>query len=70
MLVLVPYYISVACVFYYDLRAKLIFCTLGSDTFINAMLRPYVELFSSKPPDWQTLLRYKQCISVPHPEDP
>jgi len=25
----------------------------GSDSFLNSMLRPYVELFSSKPPDWQ-----------------
>jgi len=25
----------------------------GSDSFLNCMLRPYVELFSSKPPDWQ-----------------
>lgn len=26
---------------------------IGSDSFLNSMLRPYVELFSSKPPDWQ-----------------
>lgn len=26
---------------------------LGSDSFVNSMLRPYVELFSRKPPDWQ-----------------
>merc|ERR1719228_1441387 len=26
----------------------------GSDSFLNSMLRPYVELFSSKPPDWQS----------------
>ena len=25
----------------------------GSDSFLNSMLRPYVELLSSKPPDWQ-----------------
>jgi len=26
---------------------------IGSDAFLNSMLRPYVELFSGKPPDWQ-----------------
>jgi hypothetical protein len=26
---------------------------VGSDSFLNSMLRPYVELFSGKPPDWQ-----------------
>ena len=26
----------------------------GSDSFLNSMLRPYVELLSSKPPDWQS----------------
>jgi len=25
----------------------------GSDSFLNSMLRPYVELLSGKPPDWQ-----------------
>lgn len=29
---------------------------VGSDSFLNSMLRPYVELFSSKPPDWQNHL--------------
>jgi len=31
---------------------------IGSDAFLNSMLRPYVELFSGKPPDWQNLLRF------------
>jgi len=26
----------------------------GSDSFLNSMLRPYVELLSGKPPDWQS----------------
>ena len=26
---------------------------IGSDAFVNSILRPYVELLSSKPPDWQ-----------------
>merc|ERR1719158_1302778 len=28
-------------------------CLIGSDSFVNSILRPYVELFSGKPPDWQ-----------------
>ena len=31
---------------------------VGSDTFVNQVLRPYVELFSSKPPDWQGFLKF------------
>jgi len=31
---------------------------IGSDAFVNSMLRPYVELFSSKPPDWIKLFRF------------
>ncbi len=31
---------------------------IGSDTFINSVLRPYVELFSSKPPDWQGYIKF------------
>jgi len=31
---------------------------IGSDTFINSLLRPYVEVFSSKPPDWQSYVRF------------
>jgi len=31
---------------------------IGSDAFINSMLRPYVELFTSKPPDWQYLFTF------------
>ncbi len=31
---------------------------LGSDSFMNSVLRHYVETFSSKPPDWQTYLRF------------
>lgn len=31
---------------------------IGSDTFINSVLRPYVEVFSSKPPDWQGYLKF------------
>merc|ERR1719445_2581529 len=30
----------------------------GSDSFLNSMLRPYVELLSSKPPDWQSHLLF------------
>jgi len=26
---------------------------VGGDSFLNSLLRPYVELFSGKPPDWQ-----------------
>uniref|UniRef100_A0A0K2UKU9 Phosphofurin acidic cluster sorting protein 2like [Acyrthosiphon pisum] n=2 Tax=Lepeophtheirus salmonis TaxID=72036 RepID=A0A0K2UKU9_LEPSM len=31
---------------------------IGSDLFINSVLRPYVEFFSSKPPDWQGYIRF------------
>lgn len=31
---------------------------VGSDTFVNQVLRPYVELFSSKPPDWQGFIQF------------
>lgn len=31
---------------------------IGSDTFVNSVLRPYVELFSSKPPDWQGFVKF------------
>jgi hypothetical protein len=31
---------------------------IGSDTFINSVLRPYVEVFSSKPPDWQGYIKF------------
>lgn len=31
---------------------------MGSDTFVNQVLRPYVELFSSKPPDWQGFIKF------------
>ena len=30
---------------------------IGGDTFVNSLLRTYVEVFSSKPPDWQSYLR-------------
>lgn len=30
---------------------------IGSDIFVNSLLRTYVEVFSSKPPDWQSYLR-------------
>ena len=31
---------------------------MGSDSYVNAVLRCYVEQFSSKPPDWQNYLRF------------
>ena len=31
---------------------------IGSDTFINSLLRPYVEVFSTKPPDWQGYVKF------------
>eukprot|EP00095_Tigriopus_kingsejongensis_P006170 maker-scaffold40_size501252-snap-gene-4.17 protein:Tk06170 transcript:maker-scaffold40_size501252-snap-gene-4.17-mRNA-1 annotation:"phosphofurin acidic cluster sorting protein" len=31
---------------------------IGSDTFVNSVLRPYVEIFSSKPPDWQSYIKF------------
>ena len=31
---------------------------IGSDTFINSVLRPYVEVFSTKPPDWQSYIKF------------
>lgn len=30
----------------------------GGDSFVNAVLRHYVELLSFKPPDWQNYLRF------------
>ncbi|XP_039283108.1 phosphofurin acidic cluster sorting protein 1 isoform X1 [Nilaparvata lugens] len=30
----------------------------GSDSFVNCVLRYYVEQLSSKPPDWQTYIRF------------
>ncbi|KAL7638821.1 UNVERIFIED_CONTAM: hypothetical protein RMT77_010355 [Armadillidium vulgare] len=35
---------------------------IGSDTYINCVLRPYVEQFSSKPPDFQNHFRF---FSIP-----
>ncbi len=31
---------------------------VGSDAFVNSLLRPYVDLFSTRPPDWQGYLRF------------
>ncbi len=31
---------------------------LGSDVFVNSLLRPYVDLFSTRPPDWQGYLKF------------
>ncbi|XP_059086974.1 phosphofurin acidic cluster sorting protein 2-like [Tigriopus californicus] len=31
---------------------------IGSDTFVNSVLRPYVDVFSSKPPDWQSYIKF------------
>ncbi|XP_061167937.1 phosphofurin acidic cluster sorting protein 2-like isoform X2 [Saccostrea echinata] len=33
-------------------------CIAGSDSYINTVLRPYVEQFSAKPPDWQTYVKF------------
>ncbi|XP_074640107.1 phosphofurin acidic cluster sorting protein 2-like isoform X3 [Tubulanus polymorphus] len=33
-------------------------CIIGGDGFINSVLRPYVEQFSSKSPDWQSYIRF------------
>ena len=30
---------------------------IGTDAFVNSLLRTYVEVFASKPPDWQSHLR-------------
>jgi len=30
----------------------------GADGYINSVLRPYVEQFSAKPPDWQGYVRF------------
>ena len=30
----------------------------GGDGFINSVLRPYVEQFSAKSPDWQTYVKF------------
>ena len=40
---------------------------IGSDTFVNSLLRPYVEIFSSKPPDWQAYLKF-YIIPLGEPE--
>lgn len=31
---------------------------VGSDIFVNSVLRPYVDLFSVRPPDWQGYLKF------------
>jgi hypothetical protein len=42
---------------------------VGSDSFLNSMIRPYVELMSGKPPDWQNHLLFyviplgSNCVS-------
>lgn len=33
-------------------------CIAGSDSYVNTVLRPYVEQFSAKPPDWQTYVKF------------
>ncbi|XP_048731807.1 phosphofurin acidic cluster sorting protein 2-like isoform X2 [Ostrea edulis] len=33
-------------------------CIAGSDSYVNTILRPYVEQFSAKPPDWQTYINF------------
>jgi hypothetical protein len=33
-------------------------CIAGSDSYVNTILRPYVEQFSAKPPDWQTYIKF------------
>ena len=45
---------------YFNLGVWLFFqvALVGSDTFVNQVLRPYVELFSSKPPDWQGFIKF------------
>ena len=45
---------------YFNLGFLLFFqvALVGSDTFVNQVLRPYVELFSSKPPDWQGFIKF------------
>ena len=30
----------------------------GQDGYINSVLRPYVDQFSAKPPDWQGYVRF------------
>lgn len=31
---------------------------MGGDAYINTVLRPYVEHFSAKTPDWQTFIKF------------
>ena len=31
---------------------------VGSDTYVNCVLRPYVDMFSSMPPDYQNHIRF------------
>ena len=31
---------------------------VGGDAYISAVLRPYVEFFSTKSPDWLTYIRF------------
>ena len=31
---------------------------VGGDGYVSSVLRPYVELFSSKTPDWLTYMRF------------
>jgi len=31
---------------------------VGGDAYISAVLRPYVEFFSTKSPDWLTYVRF------------
>ena len=31
---------------------------MGGDAYINSVLRPYVEHFSAKTPDWQTFIKF------------
>ena len=33
-------------------------CLLGSDGFVNSVLRPYVEIFSTRTPDFLNLVRF------------
>jgi hypothetical protein len=30
----------------------------GSDSYVNSVLAPYVEQFSSKSPDWQNYVKF------------
>ena len=47
---------------------------MGGDAYINSVLRPYVEHFSAKTPDWQTFIKFflillgEYCLFIaPHP---